>query len=188
MGSGSDPRLAPQGGALIFLHEIKTTGQITFPEAKDFKQPATNEDPMNQGAKNAPGHHIVHFIFHDDASFNGFKTMFVVPKGKGPYALFIHKAGQNFDMLDLSEPAHRNAENGPNAVFDHESGMNDIWNFTQDFEIQKRGRHGFQVLGGRKEGPCLIERDGKKLGLMNAVNFQGLFLSTANFGSERHSY
>lgn len=65
--------------------------------------------------------------------------------------------------------------------------MNDIGNITQDSEVEKRRRHGLQVLWRCKKQPGFIEREREKLGLLDAVNFQGYFLSQANFRRVCHS-
>lgn len=172
MGGSPLGQVVPDLRDFIHLGVRKALGEIALSEAKNLEKPLSNKQPVDHAAQNAPRHHIVNVIYHHDATLSGFESVFMVPEREWPDALLIDKTTQFLDMLDLGQPAHRNPKDRANSIFDHETGMNHFGDITQDFKIQKRGRHGLQIFWRCKKLPCFIEANRKKLRLMDAMNFQ----------------
>lgn len=97
--------------------------KISHSESENLFQSGADENAMDQKTQETPGHHIMNFIFHDDSSVDRFESMLVEPKRKRAPALFIDKSLQWFNMLDFSEPRHRDTGDCFDAIFDHEAGM-----------------------------------------------------------------
>ena len=112
-----------------------------------------NEQRMHDSTQKTQGKLITNDIGHLNSIPYVLKMVFMVPKGVGPNALFVHKKLLIAYRFYFRYPSQGNTEKGFYRVGYHESFIHLFWSFRTNDKAHAGWRYFGKVMRGGKEIP-----------------------------------
>jgi len=129
---------------------------------------------MDEFSERAEWEDVGHPVEHGDGAVSGVgEAMLVMPDMVGADTLLIDKEVRLADMGDLGEPVQGDAEQGSDAILDHQAGMHAGGQGGDEFEAEFRRSDAREVSRIGKEVPAGLEAGREGVGLFQRVDWHG---------------